>query len=391
MHASIKAHNKIRNKWQPRSFLYFCTNFFLNLKKNSKTTRFYWLIIPSIAGLVSIGTFFLAKKPEYTEQVYSRGVYPVLASVLSCISNLFPVSLNDLFYFILLALPWFLFPFVILKRITLKSTGKIVLNVVASVYVVFYLFWGFNYFRQDVNMRLELSDYPTDSLNFYRVFDKLVYSANKGALNYTELPAKSVDSLLEISYKKLAPVFHISYPMGKRNDKKITLSGFFAKAGISGYFGPFFNEVHVNKKVHALEYPFVLAHEKAHQLGITSEAEANFYAWLVCTQTSSEFIQYSANLALLNHFLIQGRSFSGFSERTKQLYQCVKTDLTNIWEHWKNLRNEKIDKAAGKANDAYLKANKIEKGIDDYHGVVKHVMDFSLDTAFQQRHSIDPF
>lgn len=53
-----------------------------------------------------------------------------------------------------------------------------------------------------------------------------------------------------------------------------------------------------------------------------------------------------------------------------------------------NLRNEKVDKVATKVNDTYLKTNKVEKGIEDYKGVVKYAMDFSLDTVFQKKFSL---
>jgi hypothetical protein len=49
------------------------------------------------------------------------------------------------------------------------------------------------------------------------------------------------------------------------------------------------------------------------------------------------------------------------------------------------MRNEKIDQVAGKVNDAYLRTHKIEKGIEDYFGVVQFVMDFETDSAAQKR------
>ena len=49
------------------------------------------------------------------------------------------------------------------------------------------------------------------------------------------------------------------------------------------------------------------------------------------------------------------------------------------------LRDVKIDEYASKMNDAYLKTNKVEQGIDDYSGVVKYVMDFSSDSVANKR------
>ena len=63
----------------------------------------------------------------------------------------------------------------------------------------------------------------------------------------------------------------------------------------------------------------------------------------------------------------------------------VKADFIKVRENWMLLRNEKVDKVASKINDTYLKTNKVEKGIEDYRGVVKFVMDFSQDSVFQQK------
>jgi hypothetical protein len=191
-----------------------------------------------------------------------------------------------------------------------------------------------------------------------------------------------IDNLVETSYKQWAAKLKIPFPAGKRRPKPITFSRFFARAGISGYYGPFFSEVHINRHNLPVEYPFVLAHEKAHQLGITSEAEANFYAWLVCSQSNSKHLRYSANLAVLRYFLNHGSRLTEFSEIVAKLDESVVADLQKIRKHWLELRVEKIDQAAGKVNDAYLKSNKIEQGIQDYRGVVKFVMDFSADSLF---------
>jgi hypothetical protein len=242
--------------------------------------------------------------------------------------------------------------------------------------------WGFNYYRSDLNQRLGISEQNPDTENFIRVFENLIEQVNLSRTDFETITKAEVDSLVEVSFKKWAPVLKLHYPLGRRRAKEITLSRFFAQAGISGYYGPFFNEVHVNRFNLPLEYPFVLAHEKAHQFGITSEAEANFYAWVVCSQSESKHLQYSSNLAIFRYFLYQGSRLEQLQKIAEKLDDGAKSDLMKIRQHWQELRNDKIDQAASKMNDAYLKTNKIEKGIQDYTGVVKHVMDFSADSVF---------
>ncbi|WP_372933457.1 DUF3810 domain-containing protein [Mariniphaga sediminis] len=344
-----------------------------------------WLFLPVTALLFFGLTQILAHNPEFVERYYSQMLYPVVASCLSFLSKWLPFSLDDVFYILLILSFIFGTVLLILRKISFSQSAKILLNVLAAVYISFYLFWGFNYFRTDLNNRLTMKEQQAETEAFVSVFTELVEKTNASWCSFHNMDEQELARFIEHSYEKLAPALQLNTLSGKQNAKKITFSHFFAQAGISGYFGPFFNEVHVNRFNLPVEYPFVLAHEKAHQYGITGEAEANFYSWLVCSQSPSEHLQYSANLAILRYFIYHGRRLEQFPEIVGKLDERVKDDFRKIQKHWSELRNEKIDRAASKVNDVYLKTNNVEKGVQDYTGVVKHVMDFSLDTAFQQK------
>ncbi len=344
-----------------------------------------WLIVPLLALMTFLLTKFLMAYPQVTEKIYSEKIYPIIAVFLSHISFFFPFSLDDLFYILMILSGLLILLLLILRRITGKKAGKIGLNVLATAYILFYLFWGFNYFRPNLNARLNLPERKADTTEFISVLKALIAQTNTSCTNFGDFNKHKIDSLVEASYRKLAPVLRIKYPTGKRRPKTITFSRFFAQAGISGYYGPFFSEIQVNNNNLPVEYPFVLAHEKAHQFGITSEAEANFYAWLVCTQSNSKQLQYSANLAVLRFFLYQGFRLKQYPEIVNQLDKPVKEDFKRIREHWAKLRNAKVDRVATKVNDTYLKTNMVEKGIEDYTGVVQYVMDFEPDSAFQKK------
>lgn len=347
-----------------------------------------WMILPVFA-LVTFGLTKLAYRfPAVTEKWYSQKIYPLVAKIISPVSSSIPVSLDDLFYILLIIAFLTLIILLIFKRIKLKLAGKIILNVLAATYILFYVLWGFNYFRQDLYQRLNLAKHEPDNKAFVKQLKKIVDDTNKSWCSFEKWDKKEVSFSIEKSYERLATALKINYPAGKRRAKSITVSRFFAQAGISGYYGPFFNEVHVNSYILPVEYPFVLAHEKAHQFGITSEAEANFYAWLVCTQSKSKQLQYSANLHVLQYFLYRGYLLDEYDEILKKLDKRVKKDLQLIRENWMSLRNEKIDEAASKVNDFYLKTNKIKDGVIEYSGVVKFVMDYSNDYGFQKKYKL---
>ncbi len=352
------------------------------MKKNRSKK---WLILP-LAAILTYGITLLAYRfPSATEKVYSQFLYPFIARIISPLSNIFAFSIDDTFYILLIFIFLILIILLIARKISFAKAGKIILNILATSYILFYFLWGFNYFREDLNVRLKLDKHDPNTKAFLSQLKKLVENTNKSWVSFEEWNVDVADQNIEKSYKKLAPALKISYPSGIRNPKSITVSRFFAQAGISGYYGPFFNEVHVNSYILPVEYPFILAHEKAHQFGITNEAEANFYAWLVCTKSNSKQLQYSANLHVLQYFLYQGYQLEEYGDIIAKLDKRVKKDLQLIRENWMSLRNEKIDEAASKVNDFYLKTNKIKKGIEEYSGVVKFVMDYSYDSGFQKK------
>jgi hypothetical protein len=321
-------------------------------------------------------TEFAAAFPASTEKIYSRGIYPVIASVLSPVSNLLPFSVDDIFY-ISLIFAFVLFTIlVILRKISIKKYLLMLINTIAVVYTAFYWLWGFNYFRDDLYQRLKLREQKASTENFREALDFIIAEANNNNVDTFTLSKKEINTLIERSYKDMSPFLNINYPQGKREPKVITFSMLFAKATISGYFGPFFNEIHINKYLLPVEYPWTLAHEKAHQFGVTSEAEANFYAWLTCSNSTDKQIKYTGSLNLLFYFLYEAKKLPDYSDIVSKLDKGVRNDITKIIEHWSGLRDKKIEEVAEKANDTYLKTNKVEKGIEDYDGVVKYVTDY---------------
>jgi len=347
------------------------------------------MIIPALAIVCFSGTLLASRYPSATERLYAQTIYPKIAEILSSLSAQVSFSLDDTFYLLLILLIPTLVLLLVFRKIRFRAFAKITLNTLAVLYLLFYVLWGFNYFREDLNTRLQLTDYTANKTDFIRILNQLIEITNAGYCRVDSLNKYTIDSLVERSYASLNETLQLHYPAGTRNDKTITLSRYFAQSGISGYYGPFFSEVHVNKHVLPLEYPVVLAHEKAHQFGITSESEANFYAWLICSRSTSRALQYSGNLFALRYFFSQARSLKEYPQLVTQISPEVRNDIKNLQQHWQQLRNENYERVASRVNDAYLKSNKVKAGIDDYHGVVKHIMDFSLDSTFQRNHCLE--
>jgi len=355
-------------------------------KNKFKTIFFGRAALPIWLALATFGiTELLARHSQVTETVYSQFFFPAFAFLLSFLSKWVSFSVDDAFYALLATFLLVLIILLIFRKIRFGRFILLIIQSLAICYVAFYWFWGFNYYRTGINERLEISKSKPDTIQFVQVLENLIRKTNESYCKFEDVSYLQIDSMVEASYKKNAQFLKLKYPQGTRRPKPITLSNFFAKASIAGYYGPFFSEVHLNDSLLAIEYPQILAHEMAHQFGITSEAEANFYSWLVCSQSDSKHLEYSANISMVNYFLSQGKGLHNFPDLVHQINKPVIDDIRRVQKHWESMRNEKIDKAAGKVNDIYLKTNKIEKGIEDYFGVVQFVMDFETDTLAQNR------
>ena len=76
-----------------------------------------------------------------------------------------------------------------------------------------------------------------------------------------------------------------------------------------------------------MDYPFVLSHEKAHQFGITSEAEANFVAFVICINSDDQKLRYSGCQSVLLYFLRDANHRKDYHEIFDKIDKRVIDDL----------------------------------------------------------------
>ncbi|HEX2920214.1 MAG TPA: DUF3810 domain-containing protein [Bacteroidales bacterium] len=329
-----------------------------------------------LAILVFICTRYSIHHPGFVEKYYSLGLYPSLASGISAISNLTHYSLWDIFWIVISLLVISGIVLVFLKRLKLKIFLLRFIQMITLIYSLFYLSWGFNYFRPGIEARLGWQITDRKENDFRALLDTLICNVNR---TYTEVDYseyKEIEAHLEDSYKNLSSQLGITWPCGTRNPKTILISSLFAKSGVSGYFGPLFNEVHINHYQLPGDYAFTLAHEKAHQLGLPNEAEANLAAFVVCTSSTDNRLRYSGYVHVLLYFLNDCRQMSDYKSYLKKIDTRVLSDLRHRKSYYDNLRNRTFEGIQEAANNAYLKSQNIEKGIENYNQVVSLVMNW---------------
>lgn len=338
-------------------------------------SRIFITILPFVLAVLVFACVKISiHNPEYVERYYSRGIYPSIADAISFISSLVSYSLWDLAWIMMLLAVTAGIILVFLRRVLIKKFFLRLLQVTALFYSLFYLTWGFNYFRPSMEHRLGWINTHKGDQDFQNVLTDLINSTNE---NYTEIDYsdyKMIGELLEESYRNLSNQLGLTWPTGTRTAKTILMSSVFAKSGISGYFGPLFNEVHVNHYQLPLDYPFTLAHEKAHQFGIANEAEANMAAFMVCSGSGDIRLRYSGYFHLLLYFLEDAAKMTGYHSFVSRIDERVLRDIRQRQSYYDNLRNRSFEKFQDAANNTYLKSQNIEKGIRNYNQVVSLAM-----------------
>jgi hypothetical protein len=327
-----------------------------------------------LAVLVFTSTRFAISQSSLVERYYSEGLYPVIAKSFSFFSNLIPFSIWDVFWVLNILLIFSGLVLVFFKKIKFSRYGLRSLQLIALLYVYFYIVWGYNYFRPGIQDRIGWKTPESSEMVFVSVLDSLIIHTNANYISVKSSDYTMIDKLVEESYHDQSSGLGIHYPNGTRRPKTMLFSSFYSKLGLSGYFGPFFNEIHVNKYLLPMDYPFILGHEKAHQFGFTSEAEANLAGFVICVRSNDQRLKYSGYLALLLYFMRDAAHTSGYRQYLSKIDKTVLNDIQFRQKYYDSLQNNTLSDMQTAANNSYLKANNIEKGVRNYNQVVSLVI-----------------
>jgi hypothetical protein len=323
------------------------------------------------AILLFAAVFAACKMPNVSEW-YVENIYPLIAVALSFVSALFPFSLFDLFTIIAPIALLTMIVLMIFKKIKWSKGLYIIAYSALLIIACFYFLWGFAYFRQGFYERCNIQKSEYNSENFSSFVKKFIDDANSSYIYFDSINKNDINIKIERQYEKMKDALKIKYPNGKRKPKQMLYESLHTKTGVSGYFGPFFNEIHVNSFALDIEYPFTLAHEKAHQFGVASEAECNLFAFIVCATSDDAQLRYSAYISTIVYVL--NNYYKTSPDDYKNLLETVDgriiEDIKSMSKHWTEARSQTLSKVHQTVYDTYLKTNNINSGIKNYSEVV---------------------
>jgi len=333
--------------------------------------RAAWAAIVALA----LGAALAPLPPDLVERWYSRRIYPPIQEALTTISNLVPFALFDVLWIGSVAAAAVL---VYRSRKYGWVKGAVHVLVVltcaaALVYLAFLGAWGLNYRRTPLAEKLVFDEARITPEAHAALGDRAVAALNAEYAKAHERPIQ-----LEGLYSAFVDAHRALGGSGVVTGvPKTTLLGwYFHKASIAGMTDPFFLETMLAPDLLDVERPFVIAHEWAHLAGYADESEANFIAYLTC-QRGDAAARYSSALMLI-----------GYAPGTRALKEALemgpKIDLYAIQTRYRQTSGM-LRFAARESYDRYLKANRVEKGIESYDAVVQLILGTPLDTSGNPR------
>ena len=366
----------------------------------------HWLL------LVLLSLITLTKLIPLWGFIYTTRIYPIIGSLLSPISGLFPFALGDLF--IALSIVWVIFYpiyeikwrkqlakrfFFLAAKRGCYPKKKVVFGRVAEyllwVYAWFYIAWGLNYSQPNIYCRTGMKPVEVSEAKFrefaYRYADSINYLSEERRVKSEEtafddhresqfngmvddgLKNRVRDTVLK-GYNEIGAKEGINAPFNQHPHAKTMLfTPLSSMSGVTGSMGPFFCEFTLNGDIRPHDYPAIYAHEFAHLLGIANEGEANFYSYIVCTASSDKAVKFSGYYHIFFHVLRNVFDILGEKEGEKflkyirpEIIQLAKSDRN----YWLSKRCKVLDAVQDFIFDLYLRGNHVAEGRKSYSGVV---------------------
>ena len=323
--------------------------------------------------LASIAFITLCRYQPGIAEWYARTVYPPLSAALSAFSSLFPFPLMEL---LVVSLILWLILYPVWKRKKGIPWRKILLRemeMLAWVYVWFYLGWGLNYFRYNIYTRLQTPPVPYEEQHFKKFLKDYTERLNSTYQSDTEIDSERLKEYVQTFYANLPSAYGLSQPKEWQEPKNFIFTSLYNKVGVLGSMDPFFAEAQLNDDLPEVQYPFTYAHEFSHLLGVSNEAEANYWAYRACTESSSTALQYCGYFRLFPYVLSNASYLlpkEDFQAWIKTIRPEVKEQYNQKNAYWQEKYSPLIGSIQDFTYNLFLKGNKIASGKKNYAEVI---------------------
>lgn len=355
-----------------------------------------WLLLLLPISLIII--VLSRNNSNIAEYVFARGVYKVLSQPLSIITGIIPFSIMEL---MILMIP--IISIIVLGQVIYKLIRSIyrkekrissfilpaifnLLCVVSVIFFMFVIFAGTNYYRFPFAKISGLKVRESSVEELYEVTLSLakeasyvreelknlgIYENEYGIISNNE---NGIEEMLvkanEIVEKASNKYTVLSGRYGKA--KAVFFSNFMSRMETTGIFWPFTMEANVNVDAAFYSIPATTIHELAHQRGFMREDEANYIAYLVCSESEDPLFQYSGIMLALSYASNQlyRNDVDLYYAVLDQYNEGMLVDIRDEYYYWKQFEDTVISTVSSTMNDTYLKVNNQNDGIKSYGRMV---------------------
>lgn len=334
--------------------------------------RIRWAILV----LLLAGVLFVRYSAGLGE-VYARHIYPNLSFVLSWSVSWIPFSLCETLV-LCAAIVCVAYPFYArYRKIAWRSIIVREIEWLLWIYVWFYWAWGLNYFRSDFYSRASVTPAVYSEQEFRRFLTEYTLGINQTYSSCSLTDVSEMQREIKSGFNQIPVRYGLTLAQTFQKPKYSLVNALYSKVGVLGYMGPFFAESHVNRDLLSYQYPFVYAHELSHLLGTSSEAEANFWAYKVCTHSSNPLIRYSGYFGILPYVLSNAHDVlpeNVYRRWVNSIRPEVLQHLSQADSYWSRRYSRLLGKMQSVIYEYYLKGNRISSGQKNYAEVVEMIL-----------------
>lgn len=335
----------------------------------------YWVFIIILTLLTAV-CILLSKNTAfcdfYADHMFSFGMY-----TLGAVMGLLPFSAGEILivlaaFLLLLQILLVLFLFPLRKKAKYikfaKGYSKSMLSVFLAVLWIFIMNCSTLYHCSHMNAGegggteferseiITLRNFIVERCN--TLSEKMMRDENGNVVTAGAMNEKIHNAMrrLSQSYPRLSGY----YP----NPKPMLGSFFMYQAGYDGVYFPFTLEANYNTYISDIRYPHVACHELAHLKGYIYEDEADFIAYLACTGSSDEQLQYAGYLGVLNYIdadfwqIIQDEEVPSIPTISERVQRDAASYTAATYEELANTKeiidSEAVAAASGEFTEAYM-------------------------------------
>lgn len=355
------------------------------MKQKPLWLKWIFCLIPAALGLIMY--FVLPYFPQFTEYIFTRGVFRFFAFPLEWLISLIPFSVTELVVIfcvpviLTLIIVWLIR---IIRRPNKKRTFERGIRFAAWVLSLFLLVFmimdGGNFSRIPLGELMELPHRKYDVNELFILTEDLARKASESRENLPEdekgnakltMEKGELLNLANNCYDNLQKEYSF-LTTGTTRVKSVALSHLWSYTGTTGVYCPWTGEANVNTDVPDSELGHTAAHEIAHTMGFAKENECNFLAWLACFKSGMPDYEYSGHLAA--YIYCSNALYKADKELWKKaassLSEKVIRDIVNNGEYWDSFEGEVMESSQA-VNDTFIKANGVESGVLSYNQMVE--------------------